>query len=163
MQYEFEQGGEIHTVSLERKGDLFLARVGDREYTIDACRATDSLLSFIVDGRSVLAHLARGETGWVLGVGGRQYIFNDPAAADGEAAGGLAGSGDGMIATPMPGKVVEVLVEEGAEVKAGQPVLILESMKMQNDITAGRDGVVKKIHFKAGDLANFGDPLVEIE
>lgn len=164
MQYEFMHGGETYTVDLDNKGDVFTARIGDKEYAVDACQASQSLLSFIVDGRSVLVHMARGETGWVLGVGGKQYVLEDPSAAEEAAAGGAGGGGgDGMITTPMPGKVVEVLVETGAAVEAGQPLLILESMKMQNEIKADVTGTVKQIHFSAGDLANFGDPLVEIE
>lgn len=163
MQYEFQSGSETFEVTLERKGGVFQARIGDREYTVDACRASEQLLSFIVEGRSVLAHLSRGETGWILGVGGKQYVLDDPSAVGVETAGGASGGGTGLIATPMPGKIVEVLVEQGAAVKAGEPLLILESMKMQNEIAADVDGVVKTIHFKAGDLANFGDPLVEIE
>jgi len=164
MQYEFRYGSETYTVDLEKKGKVYQAKLGDREFTVDACKVSERLLSFIVDGRSVLAHLARGETGWVLGLSGKQYVLEDPSADDERAAGGAGGGGgDGKIVTPMPGKVVEVLVEEGAEVTAGQALLILESMKMQNEINADVDGVVKTVHFKAGDLANFGDPLVEIE
>lgn len=164
MQYEFLFGGEMYTVELEKSGDLFKARVGDREYTIDACRASGSLISFIMNDRSVLAHMVRGESEWVLGVGGRQYVLEDPDAG-GEAAsdGAGGGGGSGLIQTPMPGKIVEVLVKEGDEVESGQALLIVESMKMQNEICADVNGVVRKIHFQAGDLANFGDPLVEID
>jgi hypothetical protein len=70
MQYDFMHGGETYTVVLDKKGDVFTASIGDREYAVDACQASQNLLSFIVDGRSVLVHMARGETGWVLGVGG---------------------------------------------------------------------------------------------
>ncbi len=163
MQYEFLFGGETYTVELEKSGELFKARLGDKEYTIDACQASGSLLSFIMNGRSVLAHLVRGEKEWVLGVGGRQYVLEDPDKAGESASGGVAGGGSGLIETPMPGKIVEVLVEEGEKVACGQALLIVESMKMQNEILADVDGVVRKIHFQAGDLANFGDPLVEID
>ncbi len=164
MQYEFLYGGETYTVSLEKRGDLFKARIGDREYSIDASQPANQLLSLIIDGRSVLAHLAHDEKGWSLGLGGRQYVLADPAAA-GEtgAAGGAGGGGDGKITTPMPGKIVEVLVNPGDAVEPGQPLLILESMKMQNEINSDVKGIVKEIHFAAGDLANFGDPLVEID
>lgn len=164
MQYEFFCNNETYTVALEKKGDVFEATVGERTYSIDARRATDRLLSFIVDGRSVLAHLVRGDAGWALGLGGRQFVLEDPSAAEEKSAGpGAGGGGDGHIATPMPGKIVEVLVAEGDEVTVEQPLVILESMKMQNEIKSDVDGVVSKIHRAAGDLANFGDPLIEIE
>jgi biotin carboxyl carrier protein len=163
MQYEFLYGGETYTVSLEKTGDLFKAVIGDREYSVDASRPASQLLSLIVDGRSVLAHVAHDEKGWSLGVGGRQYVLADPAAADETGAAGEVGGGDGKITTPMPGKIVEVLVSQGDAVEPGQPLLILESMKMQNEINSDVKGIVKTIHFAAGDLANFGDPLVEID
>jgi len=79
------------------------------------------------------------------------------------AGGGSAQGGDGMICTPMPGKIVTVHVKEGDEVEKDQPLLVVESMKMQNDILSDVKGVVKKVHFNPGDQASFGDPLVEIE
>lgn len=64
---------------------------------------------------------------------------------------------------PMPGKIVEILVEEGAEVKAGEPVLILEAMKMQNEIASHVDGVIKKIAIRQNDSVMKDDLLIEIE
>ena len=163
MRYEFLCNGESRGVELERSGDGFRARIGEREFLLDVRVLAPGLLSFLVDGRSVLAHHARGDAGWHLGLGGNQYLLEDPAAAESSAGAGGAAGGDGVITTPMPGKIVEVLVEEGADVESGQPLLILESMKMQNEIAADVSGKVRAIHFQAGDLASFGDPLLEIE
>ncbi|MEX0986752.1 MAG: biotin/lipoyl-containing protein [Bacteroidales bacterium] len=67
------------------------------------------------------------------------------------------------IEAPMPGKIVEILVEEGVEVKAGEPVLILEAMKMQNEISCHVDGVIKKIAIRKNDSVMKDDMLIEIE
>lgn len=67
------------------------------------------------------------------------------------------------LQAPMPGKIVDVLVEPGAEVKTGEAVLILEAMKMQNEITATCDGKVVKVHIKPNDTVNKDDILIEIE
>lgn len=67
------------------------------------------------------------------------------------------------IDAPMPGKIVEVLVEEGADVKAGEPILILEAMKMQNEISSHVDGVIRKIAIRQNDSVMKDDLLVEIE
>lgn len=67
------------------------------------------------------------------------------------------------LQAPMPGKIVDVLVEPGAEVKTGEAVLILEAMKMQNEITATSDGKVVKVHVKPNDTVNKDDILIEIE
>jgi len=67
------------------------------------------------------------------------------------------------IIAPMPGKVVELLVEENTKVKEGEPILILEAMKMQNEIIAVVAGKIKKIHVKAGDSVAKDEVLMEIE
>ncbi|MDW7668008.1 MAG: biotin/lipoyl-containing protein [Bacillota bacterium] len=67
------------------------------------------------------------------------------------------------VTAPMPGTVLEVTVEEGQEVKAGDVVLILEAMKMENEITADTDGKITKIYAPKGTSVNTGDPLVGLE
>lgn len=63
---------------------------------------------------------------------------------------------------PMPGKIVEILTEEGREVRAGEALIILEAMKMQNEIQAPIAGKVKKIHVKAGQSVLKDDIMIEI-
>jgi|GEM_PF-253006 len=67
------------------------------------------------------------------------------------------------VLAPMPGKVVKVLVEKGAEVKAGQGLCVLESMKMENTIPSPKSGKVTAVHVKVGESTNTGNPLVDIE
>ena len=71
-------------------------------------------------------------------------------------------SGPEVIKTSMPGKVVKVLVEEGEKVKAGTGIIIIEAMKMENEIQCRNAGVIKEIHTKAGEAIESGVPLVEI-
>ena len=73
----------------------------------------------------------------------------------------VAASTARLIASPMPGLVVSIDVEAGQEVKAGQPVAVIEAMKMQNLIRAERDGVVKAVGVKAGDSVAADEVLVE--
>lgn len=68
-----------------------------------------------------------------------------------------------VIEAPMPGKIVDVLVEPGAEVKVGEALIILEAMKMQNEILATINGVVSKVLVKTNDTVNKDDILVEID
>ena len=63
----------------------------------------------------------------------------------------------------MPGRVIEILAQEGQEVAAGQGVLVLEAMKMENEIQAENDGVVRRILVETGQAVEGGDPLFEIE
>ncbi len=76
---------------------------------------------------------------------------------------GLAGGGEGALLTQMPGKIVKILVKEGDEVYKGQTLVILEAMKMENEIKCGVDGVVKSIHVKEGDALDSGILMLEVE
>ena len=79
------------------------------------------------------------------------------------AASGGAGGGSGKVTVPMQGTIVKVLVEVGQTVEAGQSVVVLEAMKMENQIEADKSGVVKAINVKTGDTVGAGDIVVIIE
>lgn len=68
-----------------------------------------------------------------------------------------------LLKAPMPGKILEVMVETGDAVKAGDTLLILEAMKMQNAILASTKGVIKKVHVKVGDTTSKSDLLIELQ
>ena len=76
---------------------------------------------------------------------------------------GLGGAGAGELITQMPGKVVRIMVEEGAEVKEGDTLFILEAMKMENEMKASVDGVVKNIYVKENQVIDAGVLMAEIE
>ena len=72
-------------------------------------------------------------------------------------------AGPGDVTTPMPGRIVKVLVTNGTQVVVGDPVLVIEAMKMENRVTAPIDGTVKAIHVKEGDQVNSDETLIQIE
>jgi biotin carboxyl carrier protein len=76
---------------------------------------------------------------------------------------GLSGGNEGELLTQMPGKIVKILVNEGDTVTQGQPLIILEAMKMENEIKAGVDGLVKAIHVEEGVALDQGVLMLEIE
>ena len=84
-----------------------------------------------------------------------------PRASSGS--GGGAGGGSGQVAVPMQGTIVKVLVEVGQTVEAGQSVVVLEAMKMENQIEADKSGIVKAVNVKPGDTVGAGDVVVVIE
>jgi acetyl-CoA/propionyl-CoA carboxylase biotin carboxyl carrier protein len=79
------------------------------------------------------------------------------------AASGGSGGGNGQVAVPMQGTIVKVLVEVGQAVEAGQSVVVLEAMKMENQIEADKAGTIKAINVKPGDTVGAGDVVVVIE
>ena len=84
-------------------------------------------------------------------------------ARSASASGGGAGGGSGQISVPMQGTIVKVLVEVGQAVEAGQSVVVLEAMKMENQIEADKTGTVKAVNVKPGDTVGSGDVVVVIE
>lgn len=70
--------------------------------------------------------------------------------------------GAGVLTSPMPGRVLKVLAREGDEVKAGAPLVVVEAMKMENELSVDRDGVVKKVHVAPGATVESGALLVEV-
>ncbi|WP_457750853.1 biotin/lipoyl-containing protein, partial [Thermococcus sp.] len=72
-------------------------------------------------------------------------------------------AGEGVVTAPMPGKILRILVKEGDEVKTGQGLLVLEAMKMENEVSSPKDGIVKRILVTEGDTVDSGQALIELE
>ncbi|MDP8205690.1 MAG: biotin/lipoyl-containing protein [Candidatus Electryonea clarkiae] len=93
-------------------------------------------------------------------VNGRVYSFEDARAQDEM---GQSADNENSVTAPMPGKVIKVLVQTGDTVEEGQPVVIVEAMKMEHILRAPKDGTITKIDCAEGQHADPGVPLVEIE
>jgi biotin carboxyl carrier protein len=122
--------------------------------------------SLILDGKSHESYIARGDDNWQVLLRGRLYpvIVEDEREKRLRAAagGGVAEGGEFTLKAPMPGLVVSVPVSEGQDVKKGQVILILESMKMQNELKAPRDGVIQRIKVKAGESVEQKQTLLSV-
>lgn len=124
------------------------------------------VFSLIVDGRSHEAYVAPGDPDWQVLLRGRLY----PVSVEDErekrlrsaAGGGVAEAGEFHLRAPMPGLVVAIPVEEGLTVKKGQVLIILESMKMQNELKSPRDGTVGRIRVKAGESVEQKQTLLSV-
>ena len=142
--------------------------INGKTYNIDFESVSGQpVYSLIVDGKSHEAYVRESDDEWQVLLRGRLY----PAKVEDErekrlraaAGGGVAESGEYNLKSPMPGLVVAVPVEEGQEVKKGQVLLILESMKMQNELKAPRDGKVNRIKVKAGESVEQKQPLLSVQ
>ncbi len=122
--------------------------------------------SLIVDGRSHEAYAAQGDDNWQVLLRGRLY----PVTVEDErekrlrsaAGGGVVQAGEFLLRAPMPGLVVALLVEEGQAVKKGQVLLILESMKMQNELKSPRDGSIGRVRVKASETVEQKQTLLSV-
>lgn len=165
MDFNFTIGGETHRVSVEFRDGLYLVNVGGKEWKVDAQLISENCLSLISENRTMLVYLAENEGKRYLSVNGEQFHLEEvEAAADtGTRAETLAVEGLQVITPVMPGKVVKVQVSAGEAVEKDQTLVIVEAMKMENEMRAPANGRVKKIHVAAGDLVNLGQPMVELE
>jgi biotin carboxyl carrier protein len=154
-------------VRIERRGEEYRVEVGDQIYTVLATDPRGGMRSLLVDGgqHEVGVRALGGDRYEVTtAVGVRTVDVRDPLAHLAETAHGAAGgSGRRRVDAYMPGRVVSLLVEEGTAVASGQGVLVLEAMKMENEIQAERDGKVSRIHVRPGQAVETGDPLFELD
>jgi len=125
------------------------------------------VFSLIVDGKSHEAYVQEGDEIWQVLMRGQLY----PVKVEDErekrlraaAGGGVAETGEFHLRAPMPGLVVAIPVTDGQEVKKGQVLLILESMKMQNELKLPRDGKVSRIRVKPGESVEQKQALLSIQ
>ncbi len=101
------------------------------------------------------------EAVWVGRLGRVRHVPRPDRRRVRASAGSTPGHED--LSSPMPGKVLEVLVTEGEQVKAGQRLLVIEAMKMENPLRAPHDSVVTRIHVDVGESVTPGDTIVELE
>jgi biotin carboxyl carrier protein len=174
MKVTFQVGSEEREVTVEQADptdpNLWRVRLGNGvERVVDARRMAGGSLSLLLDGQIVWADVDTSKDGGEVTVetraGGVALKIADPkkkilAQVQGkrsaEAAGPLA------IRAPMPGKIVKVLVKAGEAVTAGQPVVVVEAMKMENEVRATRDGSVQTVHVTEGQPIDGNAPLVTL-
>jgi biotin carboxyl carrier protein len=124
--------------------------------------------SLLVDGRShaFVAHAGERRGRWEISVGGTRLTadaVDERTRAIREMTGGADLEADKSVAAPMPGLVVRVEVEVGQQVRAGQGVVIVEAMKMENELKAPADGVVARIEVQPGQTVDKGATLIVLE
>ncbi len=168
MEVRLRLGNRPFTVQLARQGDVYDAKVADASHRV-ACvhgpttraagGATVEELALEVDGRPHRALVARTRDRVLVALGGRVFSFE--TGEETRAAGG-GGARSGRVEAPMPGKVVSVLVAPGATVEIGQPLVVLEAMKMETTLTSEVAGTVAAVRAQAGAVVGAGDLLVEV-
>jgi biotin carboxyl carrier protein len=166
--YEVEVNGRVRRVAVRRDGGRFAITVDGRMWHVDAARIDARTLSLIVgEGASyevsVVADVATGLRSVRVGPTAFSVVLNARQRRGTEDERGHAGSGPQRIMAPMPGKIVRVAVTAGSAVRARQTVVVIEAMKMENELRAGRDGTVGELHAKEGASVEAGELLVVIQ
>ncbi len=155
----FRDGPEERLVGAAKEACDWRLQIGDRTISASGERRPDGSLAVVVDGLrrrvTVLDHEA--ETAVFLDGGSWRLAEIDPLTPSiGE------DPTAGRLTAPMPGRVTELMVAPGMNVRRGEPLMIIEAMKMEHTVTAPADGVVERVHFAAGDLVEEGAELIAL-
>jgi len=166
MKYEVLIDGTLHKVELEQKGGTWNCKVDGEEMVLDVAVTAHDILS-VLDGAKQWEikreYSLLGETHLIVGSERFAAEVRDPRSLRSRRAVSEGAAGPAKIVAPMPGKVVRIVVPQDELVEAGQGVVVVEAMKMQNEIKSPKKGIVKKIAVKEGDTVNAGDVLAVIE
>jgi biotin carboxyl carrier protein len=143
-------------------------RVGDRLLEVDFESVNGQpVFSVILDGKSYESFISESDEGWQVLMRGKQYQITVEDEREkrlrAAAGGGVAEGGEFNLKAPMPGLVVAIPVAEGQEIKKGQVLIILESMKMQNELKSPKDGIVERIRVKAGESVEQKQALLSVK
>lgn len=168
MKLKAEIEGEALSLEIKRDGTRVFAEIDGRRYEVEARESQPGVYTLLSDGHvyecRVNQQEARRESLEVTtGTHAFSVILTDPKRLRGAQASGGHADGISQIIAPMPGKVVRVLVEAGAEVEAGAGLVIVEAMKMQNEMKSPKTGKVTALNVTAGATVNAGDVLAVVE
>jgi biotin carboxyl carrier protein len=166
MIYYAKIDGETKKVAIQRKDDIFEITIEDEVFRVDH-RDLEGLgsQSLLVNSRSYEASIAAGEGAKLVSISGEKFevrLLDEIAFKAGTPQVHVGHADEETIRTPMPGVVVAVEVEQGQQIEAGAPVVIVEAMKMQNEIASAAGGTVRQIMVREGDAVESGQKLVVI-
>lgn len=174
MTFDIEVNGRVRPVSVERDGDCYRVTIDGTTHVVDSARVDRSTLSLIFADQArshevaIAERLEPGELEVHLRTGvvyarleGRTKVRSRRAAAGMDPF--TAADGEQLIVAPMPGKVVRVLVASGDEVKTRQGLVVVEAMKMENELRSPKDGRVKDVRVQQGMSVEAGRVLVVVE
>lgn len=186
MQFHIEVGGRTRRVAVAREGERFIVTVDGRAWPVSVARVDAHTLSLLIDeggqlpapsvveGKpdttamwtsyevTIVPDRARGQLTVRVGTFSLPVSLNGNPGRSRKDEGGHPVVGPQRVLAAMPGKVARVLVQPGDTVRAGQGVVVLEAMKMENELRALRDGTVTEVHAREGMSIDAGTLLVVI-
>ena len=160
-------GGARRSVELARSGDepsRVVATIDGRRVETDVLKISPGMYSILLDGRSLEVRVETLADGLLLHTGGREYSVDivDPRSWRRSRGGKIDLAGRQQVSAPMAGKIVRVLIAQGQHVESGQGLLVVEAMKMQNEIRSTKSGTVERLLVQEGQPVNSGETLAWI-
>ncbi len=167
MAYKATLGDQTYTISVHELDEhQYKIVIDDEEHIIDGRQLTGHMYSLIVENQSFTVDVAEKDDEYTVAYEGKSFqvgVLDERKARRGGAGASLRGAGEKEVCSMMPGKVVELLVHAGDAVEKDQGVIIIEAMKMENEIRATIAGTVKAVHVEAGQTVESGELLLELE
>ena len=161
MQIGYRSGARHLVVGIHRDAPgRFTVNVDGDEHAVDAALLDASTIQLQIDGTSQIAHVVRIGGAVHVWIGGEVYQLTPETPG---------GSSEPVVhllpqvLAPMPGKVLQVLVDAGQSVAAGDGLVIVEAMKMEHRIAAEAEAVVRAVHVVAGQMVDGGAVLIELD
>jgi biotin carboxyl carrier protein len=166
MKFDVQISGKTRTVELERNADRWRISLEGQPIDADAIEIAPNIFSILLNGKSYEIRVTPSPDGTLtLQTGRHEFTAEvlDPRAWRGRRHGAVEAEGRQQIVAPMPGKVIRLLVQAGDTVEAGQGLLVVEAMKMQNEIRSPKRGTVERLLAQEGQPVNAGEVLAWID
>lgn len=165
MEFEFVVDNNLRKISLEKKENHYVFSDGEDSFEADIQHITPHIISIKIGDRTHKVYLASEGGKLYVQLEGQGFLIQESSEEGSGFASAEGKSQEDMlvIKAPMPGKVIKVNVKEKEEVRKNQTLAIVEAMKMENEIKASIDGIVKKIFCVPGDLVETENPLIELQ
>ena len=165
MELVLTSGSRTHRVTVTREDGRYRVTVDDQVWDVDARLTAQGISSLIIDGISHVADVEDHAGVCVVDVGGETYsveVEERTRYIIRTRGGAVGGAGGQTVKAPLPGKITHVGVQAGDAVDAGQSLVVIEAMKMENELKATAPGTVREVRVAAGQAVNAGDVLVVI-
>jgi len=166
MKFVATLGDAVETVEVTGARGRYQITLGDEAWEVDARLTAQGIYSLLIAGVSYVADVTDHDGSWAVDVGDEtyvirveeqtRYIIRTKAGAAGVRA-------HQTLVAPLPGRITHVAVTAGDAVNVGDPLLVIEAMKMENELRASAPGTVAAVHVQAGQTVNAGDVLVVID
>jgi biotin carboxyl carrier protein len=166
VKYEVLLAGKTRVVELTRQNGAWKISLDGNTLDASAVEVAPNIFSVLLSGDSHQIRIAPRPDGTLtLHTGLAEYHaeVTDPRSWRGRRQGAVEAEGRQQITAPMPGKVVRLLVKQGDSVEAGQGLLVVEAMKMQNEIRSPKRGKIEKLFAQEGQPVNAGEVLLWVE
>ncbi len=164
MKLKIELAGRPRTLELARVGSRLAAALDGRAVEADAVEIGPGIFSILIAGASFEAQVEPAGDGLTVAIAGIRIPVRvvDPRQWKGRRGGSVEAEGRQQIVAPMPGKVVRILVQQGEKVDSGQGILVVEAMKMQNEIRSPKTGAVERLLVTVGQAVNAGEVVAVV-